>query len=108
MPGTVFAYPTQPAELDEAARGAMDVIENVVRRDLPFVWADVGTPGAFIASPVIEKIDDCDYFAADLTRLTFNISYQVGYAIGRGKPILILKHAAVTEDDHLSREVGLF
>jgi hypothetical protein len=108
MPGAVFVYPAQPAELDEAARGALDAIETIMRREVPFSWADAGTPGAFLGSPVIGKTDDCDYFAADLTRLTFNISYQVGYAIGRGKPSLITKNATVTADEQLAREVGLF
>jgi hypothetical protein len=108
MSGAVFVYPADPTELAETARGALEAIESVMHREAPFSWVDPGIPGAFMASPVLERIDECDSLAADLTYPTFNISYQIGYAIGRGKPLLITKNAAVRGDDQLAREVGLF
>src|SRR5262249_12635778 len=48
------------------------------------------------------------YLVADVTRLSFNISYQIGYGIGRGKPLLLTKNTAIEGKDQLPREVGLF
>src|SRR6266545_3615087 len=108
MSGAVLVYPAEPLELAETARAALQAVESVMRQEIPFAWEDPGVPGAFMATPALEQIDECDYLAADLTRLTFNISYQIGYGIGRGKPLLITRNGAVTGDDQLAREVGLF
>src|SRR4051794_9814392 len=104
----VFVYPAEPAELAETPVAALEAVGSVLRREVPPSWADPGTPGAFVATPVLQQIDECDYLAADLTRLTFNISYLVGYAIGRGKPLLITRSGAIEGDGQLARDVGLF
>jgi hypothetical protein len=106
--GVVFVYPADPAELGETARRAVDAVGSSLHRETPSFWPDPGQAGAFMDAPILQQIEECDYLAADLTGLTFNISYQIGYAIGRGKPMLTTKNAAFKADDQLAREVGLF
>ena len=108
MAGSVFLYSSEPNEVAESARAGADAVHSISHHERPFSWADPGAAGSFVSFPVTENIDTCDYLVADLTRLTFNISYLVGYAIGRSKPLLITKNAAITEEEHLAREVGLF
>jgi nucleoside 2-deoxyribosyltransferase len=108
MAGAVFVYPSEPNELADVARSGLDAVGSSLRREVPFSWADPGIAGSFVSSPAAEEIDECDYAVADLTRRTFNLSYLTGYAIGKGKPLLITKNSAITDDDHLAREVGLF
>src|SRR5438045_3782061 len=95
----VYVYAAEPAEIADVAAAAVQAVESDLRREPPFTWADPGVPGAFTSSPVLEQIDDADFLVADLTQLTFNISYQIGYAIGRRKPILITRNTSIAADD---------
>ena len=108
MAGAVFLYPSEPNELADVARVGLEAVGSSLHREVPFSWADPGVAGSFVSSAIAEKIDECGYLAADLTRLTFNISYLIGYAIGKDKPLLITKNGTLTEEAYLAHEVGLF
>ncbi len=45
---------------------------------------------------------------ADITRLNFNVVYEVGYAIGVKKRAILVLNEAIISDDRLTREVGIF
>ena len=45
---------------------------------------------------------------ADITRLNFNVTYEVGYAIGKKKRVLLICNEALTGDKDLTRDVGIF
>ncbi len=107
MSGVVFIYPAKPTELADTARSAGGVRGHDAARAC-HSWADPGAAGSFMATPLLQQIADCDYLVADLTRLTFNISYAIGYGIGRTKRLIVTRDGAVTGDDQLAREVGLF
>jgi len=46
--------------------------------------------------------------AADITRLNFNVTYELGYAIGLGKRGLPLVSKALKTDEQLINRVGIY
>lgn len=64
--------------------------------------------GAFIISSIQDAINQEDSFVADITALNFNVTYEVGYAIGKGKKVLLVKNKAIIEMDPKIAEVGIF
>src|SRR5207248_2002757 len=80
------AYPSDPADLKttieraktEAQAGEAPGVEMVTwRRD------DLG--GQSVIAPIIEAITASEIVVADITSLNFNVTYELGYAIGLGK-----------------------
>jgi nucleoside 2-deoxyribosyltransferase len=102
------AYPAGSNLVVDAIRAAVGHVRarpNPVSLD---TWEEVDIPGRFIASEILQRIEECDVLVADVSRLNFNVAYEVGYGIGKGKRILLIKHRAVQEQSPTIQEVGIF
>lgn len=103
-----FAYPSSPVEIGTTAMDALHVLESRHGYTGLESWEQNDIAGRFIADPIFEKIQAADYLLADVTRLNFNVAYEIGYAIGRKRRVILVRHAALRGDDDLTREVGIF
>lgn len=104
-----FAYPSKPQEIvDSIKQAIVDVKHFHAVSDL-VDWAELDIPGRFIATEVLRSIDQSDFLVADITTLNFNVTYEVGYAIGRGKRVVIVRNDAFgrAEDEKIKR-LGIF
>jgi len=54
-------------------------------------WKALDIAGHFIAGEVLGGIDSADFFLADISVLNFNVTYEIGYAIGKSKRVLLVK-----------------
>lgn len=68
-------------------------------------WSDKDTSGQSIARSVESWIEDADAFVADISVVNYNVTYEIGYAIGQGKSVRLIRstHADYTK----VRQVGL-
>ena len=71
-------------------------------------WEANDVAGYCLTDPVLERIGSADIILADITRLNFNVTYEIGYAIGKQKRVYLVRNKALTPDDKLVREVGIF
>jgi hypothetical protein len=103
-----FAYPAKPAFIGQTIRSGLNALN--IDRAAPHVtgWEENDIAGRFLAEPILANIDAADFLVADITRLNFNVVFEIGYAIGREKRIVLVRNSAFTPDDDLVREVGLF
>jgi hypothetical protein len=97
-----FAYPSIPKEIGEAATEAARQLDGVT------TWQQLDIPGRFIIDPIFQKIDESDFLVADITRLNFNVIYEIGYAIGKQRRVVLVKSEALVSDDEAIREIGVF
>jgi hypothetical protein len=103
-----FAYSASPrliGEVIEAAARALEVRPGPI---LVATWRQTDVAGKFVADQVVRKISDATHFAADVTVLNFNVTYEVGFAIGAGKAIRLIRHAAVDVAKSELSELGVF
>ena len=103
-----FAYPSQPPELAASVRSSLKILTDEYRLEGFNGWEETDIAGRFIIEPILGQIDDCAFLAADVTRLNFNVTYEIGYAIGRNRRILLTRNSSITADDSLIREMGIF
>jgi hypothetical protein len=82
-----FVFPNEPSDLFativagvEAAGGASDKISIKT-------WPEMNIFGAGLADNVRNEIRAADVLVCDVTRPNLNVYYEIGYAIGLGKPI---------------------
>ncbi|HAF29040.1 MAG TPA: hypothetical protein DCG75_08325 [Bacteroidales bacterium] len=101
-----FAYPNEPKQLCDIIENAVSKINLASQKIKP--WKTLHVVGAFIAQKVLQAIDENEVLIADITNLNFNVTYEIGYAIGKGKPIFLLKNKSITELTPSIREVGIF
>ena len=102
-----FAYPASPSQIGdtvEAAITAASEDHNCIVQS----WSSLDIPGSFIAAEVLSGIDEADFLVADISILNFNVTYEIGYAIGSGKRVLICKNKSILEKSPTIREVGIF
>lgn len=71
-------------------------------------WEEMDIPGKFIATEILGNIDRSDFVVADITSLNFNVVYEAGYAVGKGKRLILVKNRAVTQQYPTIQEVGIF
>ena len=102
-----FAYASNPAEIGQTIESAVQA-SNLGSDFCVNTWKSLDIPGHFIADKVFEGIDNCDFLIADISVLNFNVTYEIAYAIGRGKRVLITKNASIRDSSPSIRDVGIF
>ncbi len=58
--------------------------------------------------PVLDEIESASFVVADITRLNFNVAYEVGFSIGKNKRVVLSRNTTVARDERLARETGIF
>jgi len=102
-----YAYAANPVEIGQTIEQAVSIV-NINSELSVNTWKSLDIPGHFISQQVLEGIDTCAFLIADISVLNFNVTYEIGYAIGRGKPILLTKNRSINESSPKIREVGIF
>ncbi len=84
-----FAYPSSPNILGDCIERS---VKNVNRNSALVnykTWKESNVNGQFIIHEIMRQIKESDIFAADISVLNFNVIYEIGYAIGLRKKILL-------------------
>ena len=104
-----FAYPANPPQLAVTIQASLIEAKRFQSVNEVVDWSELDVAGHFIATEVLRGIDQADFLVADITTLNFNVTYEVGYAIGRGKRILIVRNEAYAkaQDDKI-RKLGIY
>ena len=102
-----YAYAASPAEIGSTIEAALQQVQG--DSDLTVEsWKALDIVGHFISQQVTEKIENSDFVIADISTLNFNVTYEIGYAIGCGKRILLTKNRSLKETFPTIADVGIF
>ena len=100
-----FAFPDKPPRVGETIETAA---RNGVERTSVETWEETDIIGRFIGFEVLNKIDAHLCMGADVTYLNFNVTYEVGYAIGRRRRLILTRNRSLEDDAHLRTDLGIF
>ncbi|WP_434746288.1 P-loop ATPase, Sll1717 family [Candidatus Pantoea rara] len=102
-----FGYPGNPNEIGEVIEAA---IASYNKRSMNAIvsWKALEIAGAFIADQVLKQIDESDLFLADISHLNFNVTYEIGYAIGKSKRVILFKNKSLVSKGVKISDVGIF
>lgn len=103
-----FAYPANPKQIGFTIEEAIHKLKESSSNYSIESWKALDIVGSFISSKVLNGIDDSDFLVADITKLNFNVTYEVGYAIGKQKKILLTKNSSINGGSPSISEVGIF
>ena len=71
-------------------------------------WRQIDIPGRFLSDGILEKIDSADFVVADITRLNFNVTFEIGYGIGKQKRIILIVNEALSPEHKEITQLGIF
>ncbi|WP_321386367.1 P-loop ATPase, Sll1717 family [Alcaligenes phenolicus] len=103
-----FAYSSDPAEVGATIERAVEKHKNTGSTNNIKTWKALDIVGHFIAGEVLAGIDAADFLVADITELNFNVTYEIGYAIGQSKRVLLVKNKSFQPQGVKISEVGIF
>ncbi|UWR33749.1 nucleoside 2-deoxyribosyltransferase [Sulfitobacter sp. W027] len=102
------AYASTPPEVRRKIEEGCEIASKFNDRPQFKTWAQNDIVGLDLVQPIIEGIEAAPYVVADITSLNVNVVYEIGYAIGLGKRVIIVRNA---ESDVTSTElnkIGIF
>lgn len=101
-----FAYPDSAAIIADTATNLADLSAHEKLLIKP--WKKMNIVGLKLDDLIRDEIAESDVFIADVTYLNFNVLYELGYAIGRGLPVVPTINIAVEKSVQRLQEIGLF
>jgi hypothetical protein len=103
-----YAYPSSLADVTQVIHTAKSIL-STTRRDLELqLWEENDVSGRPLTDPIFEGIAKADIFIADITAMNFNVTFEIGYAIGLGKRIYLTRDGNIPRDRALADRIGIF
>lgn len=90
-----FAYEGGHQENADAIKAGIKEFNQHQSSYIAKTWEEMEVSGKIINKCIMQEIDSCSLFACDLTYLNHNVLFELGYAIGRKKNLLILLNDSV-------------
>jgi hypothetical protein len=108
MPKTAFfAYPSEHAIVGDTISEAVSKIDKT--RDLIVTpWPKLNIIGLKLDNLIRDRIAASDFLIADITYANFNVYYEIGYAVGLQKPLIVSMNYAVARAQANVNLTGIF
>lgn len=106
-PKAFFAYPAANKKVADIIRLAISSF-NKQSKILLECWEKNDISGIPIIYPIISKISECTFLAADITYLNENVAYEIGFAIGSKKRCILFFNSTERGDIDLASDIGIF
>jgi hypothetical protein len=103
-----FAYPSSLPDIVQAIHGAKTILLTSYR-DLELnLWEENDISGRPLTDPIFEGIGQADFLVADVTAINFNVTFEIGYAIGLGKRVHLTRNSNFKRDQNLADRIGIY
>lgn len=101
------AYPSSPHDLVSPIRDGIADVNRYGGFSLTG-WEENDIAGRPLTAPIFQNIEAADFLIADITRLNFNVTYEIGYAIGRKKRIFLIRNKEFKNQQMLIDRIGIY
>lgn len=103
-----FAYPSSEGDAVRAVRDAKARLA-LSRRDLVVqLWEENDISGRPLTDPIFDNIATADMLFADITVMNFNVTFEIGYALGLGKRVHLVRDQNIGRQTGLITRIGIF
>ena len=102
-----FVYPNDPEIIASTIEESITRLKSITERKHWVSWKDLDISGQIIFCKICKALRFTELVIADVTTLNFNLLFEIGYAIGLGKPVLPIRDASYIRDHKVFDELGL-
>ena len=102
-----FAYASQPYQLTKLIQEAVEIANQTGGYHYT-TWEENDIAGRPLTAPIFEGLDGANVLVADITTLNFNVTFEIGYAIGIGRRVFLTKSSEYDIDDEVINRIGIF
>ena len=102
-----IAYPERPEPIAITIREAASIINDIHDFEL-LTWEESDIAGRHLTAPIFSGMKKSDFLIADITHLNFNVTYEIGYAIGIGKRAFLITNRQYPRDKDTITKIGIF
>ena len=103
-----FAYPSDPIEIGRTIETMKATYATSNPACQITTWKETDITGRFIGTEVLSAIDSHQCLGADITKLNFNVTYEIGYAIGRQRRLILARNRSLKDDPTTRAAFGVF
>ncbi|MCJ2037719.1 hypothetical protein MKK55_01950 [Methylobacterium sp. J-059] len=94
------AYPSKPRIISDCFNLAAVDLKEI---NDPFhlrLWEENEIVGQPLISPILEHIDASQHLVADITITNFNVTFEIGYAIAKSKPVILTMNSGIDKEKY--------
>jgi hypothetical protein len=105
--GALFIYPNEPEIIASTIEEALNQLKATANGRNWVGWKDLGVTGQIVFCQICKGLRFAGYVVADVTTLNFNVLFEIGYAIGLGIPVMLIRDTSYVKDARVFSELGL-
>ena len=102
------AYPAAPEELAQTIERAIEQSNSGSSHVHFRGWPESDIAGRPLNEPILGGITEAAFLIADITFLNFNVTYEIGFAIGASKRAVLVRNDQFEDEGHSVSRVGIF
>ena len=102
-----MCYPSEPQQLGFTIEAAANHLRDFSNIQID-TWRQIDIPGRFLADGILHQIDAAAFVVADITRLNFNVTFEIGYSIGRQKRTVLITNEALNPEKKEIGQLGIY
>jgi hypothetical protein len=100
-------FPSEPEIIASTIEEALPKLKSAAEGRKWLSWKDLGIVGRIIFCEICKALRFTKVAVADVTTLNFNLLFEIGYALGLGKPVLPIRDTSYIRDHKVFDELGL-
>jgi hypothetical protein len=108
MTKAFFAYPSSVRDAVQAIQEAKQHLSTSKPELELQLWQENDISGRPLTDPIFEHIASADMLFADITVMNFNVTFEVGYAVGLGKRVHLVRDKNIQHESSLITRIGIF
>ncbi|MEQ8312965.1 MAG: hypothetical protein RL839_14235 [Gammaproteobacteria bacterium] len=102
-----FAYASSPHQLTKVISEAVEAANRSGWCHFA-TWEESDIAGRPLTAPIFSGLENANVLVADITSMNFNVTFEIGYAIGIGRRIFLTKSTEFKSEDDLINRIGIF
>ncbi len=102
-----FIYPSDPKTIASTIEESIPKLRSNTEGKHWVSWKDLDISGQIIFCKICTAFRFTKLVIADVTTLNFNLLFEIGYALGLGKPVLPIRDTSYIRDHKVFDELGL-
>ncbi|MCY4559124.1 MAG: hypothetical protein OXF79_22660 [Chloroflexi bacterium] len=108
MPTAFVADPSGPIQLTETIERSISTANAANPSQSFHGWPENDIAGRPLTGPILSGIDQASFVVADVTYLNFNVTYEIGFAIGSRKRVYPIRNCTFDADSAILSKIGIF